>query len=170
MTLLREQQAANFADVAGANGFVILPISDRLLSRLIAERLPPSAPVSDLELSADAGNELAVRVRLTRAAFLPPITVRFVIERQPRLPESPVIELRMMSEGLAALAGTALKFVDVLPPGVRLEGDKVSIDLAALAAQYGVAEVLPYLTDLEITTTVGRVVFTVRAAVPPPRP
>jgi hypothetical protein len=169
LTLLREQQAAGFPDIAGANGFVILPVSDRLLSRVIAARLPPSVPVSDLEIRADEGNQLVVRARLTRAAFLPPVKVRLVIEKQPQLPASPILVLRLVSEGLAALAGTVLKFVEVLPRGIRLDGDKLSIDLAVLAEQYGAADALAYLTDLEIATSAGRVVLTARAAVPPAR-
>lgn len=169
LTLLREQQASGFPDVAGANGFVILPVSDRLLSRVIAARLPPSIPVTDLELHADAGNQLLVRARLTRPAFLPPLKVRLVIEKQPQLPGSPILVLRLVSEGLAALAGTVLKFVEVLPRGIRLDGDKLSINLAVLAEQYGAADVLAYLTDLEVATAAGQVVLTARAAVPPSR-
>jgi len=169
LALLREQQASAFADVAGANGFIILPVSDRLLSRVIAARLPPSVPLSGLDIHADEGNQLAIRARLTRPAFLPPIKVRLVIEKQPEFPASPVLVLRLVSEGIAALAGTIFKFVEVLPRGVRLDGDKLSINIAALAEQYGAAEALAYVTDLEVTTAAGRVIVTARAALPPAR-
>ena len=165
--LLRQQRAAGFADLAGGQGTLVLPVDDRLLSRLIASRIPPSWPVKELTLRAAAGNQLVVRLKLTKA-FLPTFTLRLMIERQPVLPASPVLVLRIVSDGVAALAGTLMRFLPPLPPGLRLNGDLLSINLATLLDQYGAGEALAYLTLLELTTTEGRLVVSARAAVPDP--
>ena len=110
LTLLREQQSAHFADLAGAHASFTVPVSDRLLNRMIADRLRRSSPIRELELRAEDGNRVTVSVRLARLAFLPPVHVRFAIERQPDLPASPVLVWRMVLEGVAALAGPASAF------------------------------------------------------------
>src|SRR5690349_12484930 len=167
---LDEQRAAGFRDLAGARVAFDLPIPDRLITQLIGERLPASAPVSDLDLRAQSGNQLYVRVRLKKASFLPPIGVRFAIERQPDLPASPLLVLRLVSEGIAAFAGPALRMFDVLPPGIRFDGTRFYIDLAALAARYGAADVLRYLTSMAVATEPGLVIVSARAEVPPSTP
>ena len=166
VTLLREQQSDGFPDLAGTAVSAAIPISDQLISRVIAERIPSTAPVREVLLAAHAGNQITIRVRVTKPGFLPPIQMRLAIEQQPVLPGSPILVLGIVSQGLASLAVNALKFVDVLPPGVRVDGRRFIIDLATLLERYGAAEVLTYLTDLKMTTLDGRVVVEARASLP----
>jgi hypothetical protein len=167
LTLLREQQSTDFADLAGSHASFTIPISDRLLGRIIAARLPPSSPISELQLRADDGNQVTVSVKLARLAFLPAVRVRLTVERQPDQPASPILILRMGFEGVAALATPALRFLQGLPPGIRVEPDKLHVDLATLSAQYGPADALSYVTALELTTVSGRVILSGRLAIPP---
>jgi hypothetical protein len=164
--VLREQQATGFADLAGATASLTLPMSDRFVSRLIAIHLPASSPVGEVDVCAESGNQIVLRVRVARLAFVPQVRVRLLIERQPVLPSSPVIVFRIMSEGLAALAGTALRFLKVLPPGVQLDGDRLHVNLAQLLDSYGLSDVVAYLTHLQVTTAETRIVLVVHAAVP----
>lgn len=168
-SLLREQQAMDFADLAGATASLTLPLSDRFVSRLITSHLPASSPVRELEVCAEGGNQVVLRVRVARLSFIPRVRVKLLIEQQPVLPSSPVIVFRIVSEGLAALAGTALRFLKVLPPGVHLDGDMLQVNIAQLLANYGLADVVAYLTHLEVTTAERRIVLVARAAVRPSR-
>lgn len=167
LTLLREQQSTDFADLAGAHASFTIPVSDRLLTRVIADRLPPSSPISELQLRAEDGNQVTVSVKLARLAFLPAVRVRLIVERQPDLPASPILVLRMVFEGVAAFASPALRFLEGLPPGIRVDHDKLHVDLATLSAQYGAADALSYVTALELTTVGGRVIVSGRLATPP---
>jgi hypothetical protein len=164
--LLREQHAAGFPDVEGAEGSLRLPVSDRFLNRLIAQRIPPAGPIGQVDVQAEAGNQLKVRVRLARPSFLPAFTVRLRIERQPQLPDSPVIGFRLLSEGLAALAGPAMRFFEVLPKGIYLAGDLLTVDLATLVEQQGAGEAFRHIRHLELTTEPGRLIVSARAALP----
>ena len=167
LALLREQQSTNFADLGGAHASFTVPVSDRLLNRIIADRLPRSSPVSELQLHAEDGNQMTVGVKLGRLAFLPPVRIRLAIERQPDLPASPILVLRMVLEGVAAVAGPALRFLEGLPPGVRLQQDRLHVDLATLLGHYGAASALPFITALELTTVGGQVIVSGQLAVPP---
>ncbi|HXW08096.1 MAG TPA: hypothetical protein VD833_22895 [Vicinamibacterales bacterium] len=168
LQLLREQHAANFRDVAGASVTLTLPVSDRLVTRLVAEQLTPSSRLRHLDVRAEASNRFKVAVQLARPAFLPSLTIPFDIERQPALPASPVLVLRVASSAsVMSFAGAALRLLDSLPPGITLDGNLVSLDLRLLAARYGRADVFEYLDSLALTTEPGRIVLSVRAALPP---
>jgi hypothetical protein len=170
MPFLREQQDVQFAGFAGTEGSLIIPVDDRLLTRVIVSRLPSPAPITGLDVRAMAGNQLTIGFRLTRPSFLPAFTIRVAIHRQPILPSSPELVFRVVSEKLAALAGTAMRFLGPLPPGLRLEGDLLHVNLATVLERYGAGDVLAYLTGLEVSTTDGRVVFAASAAIPAAAP
>ncbi|HUQ70632.1 MAG TPA: hypothetical protein VM165_13975 [Planctomycetaceae bacterium] len=166
LTLLREQQRQHFADVAGTQASITLPLSDRLISRILAARIPASV-LTEFDLVAHAGNQLTVRVRLAKPSFLPSIQLRFAIEQQPDLPTSPVVALAMVSQhGMAAFAANALNFVNVLPAGVVFDGRRFVVNIATLLERHDAAGVLEYLTDLKITTLEHQVVVRAQAAVP----
>ena len=169
-TLLREQQSDGFRDLAGAHATVVLPVSDRLITRIVAQRIPESAPIREFELTAHDGNRITIRIRLAKPAFLPPIPVALVIDQQPDLPESPVLWLALESLAVGALAATALRFVDVLPAGIRFDGGRFRIDLKTLLERRNAADVLTCLTELKVTTTDHRVVVHASAVLPPPSP
>jgi hypothetical protein len=164
--LFREQEREGFADLAGAEAFATIPISDRLITRAIVQRLPPSAPIRELDVRAHAGDQVTVRVRLTKPAILPPVQLRLAIEQQPELPNSPVVVLGVVSQGLASLAISALKFVDVLPPGVRFDGRRFVVDLRTLLERHEAGWALSYLTDLQVGAVDGSLVVRARGVLP----
>jgi hypothetical protein len=167
LSILREQRASRFRELAGAQATVRLPISDRLLSRLVLEGLPVDGPVREVEIQALADNRFIVRLRLTRPPFLPSISVRFAIERQPRLPDAPIVGFGVeLGGGLKLLAGAAIRMMGVLPPGIRFEGDRLEVDLRWLLERYNAADVLEYVQDLQIGTEERRFVVSLRARVP----
>lgn len=164
--LLSRLRAGRFSDFRGARADITLPIADGLLNELIAEAVPPTAPVQGIELTSRDGNRIRVRFKVAAAAFLPPINVTLLIEQQPRLPESPTLVLKLEVGGLLSMAGSALRFLDALPPGLRVLGDRVHVDLASLLAARGLGDLLDYAEALEVTTIPGAVVVAVRAGVP----
>ena len=66
---------------------------------------------------------------------MPPLTVHVAVDQQPRFPASPFLVLRWSF--LAGLGAIASKFVGALerklPPGIRLDGDRIVVDIAAIA-------------------------------------
>jgi hypothetical protein len=130
------------------------------------QRLPPSAPIRELEVRAHAGDQFTVRLRLAKPALLPSVQLRLAIEQQPDLPRSAILVLGVVSQGLTGLAINALRFVDVLPPGVRFDGRRFLVDLETILNRYGAAQALAYVTDLSVTTSDGRFVVRARGAVP----
>jgi len=158
--LLQEQQSSNFSELAGAQASLLLPVSDRLVSRLLLERAPPEWAVTITDVRADPGDQVVVSVRLKKAAFLPFVRIRFAIERQPALPESPVLVLKLAPDLVTTVAG---RFLNRLPPGVTFDGQRVTIDLSVVLARFQATEtLLRYLSDASITTRAGIFVLSAR--------
>ncbi len=159
-------QAGGFEDLRGADVSATVPISERLLNELIRESLPSSAPVRDLHVAPQAGDRFAVRARLGASSLIPPLKLTVVIQRQPDLPSSPALVLKLEMGALTAFAGPALRFLDALPPGIRFDGDRIHVDIAQLLEQRGLGQYLEFIRRLEVHTTEGAVVATLRGAVP----
>jgi hypothetical protein len=163
--LFLRQHASGFQDLRGASGSLTLPISARLLNEVIAESLPRSAPIRDLEVKPLAGDRFGVRFRIGTSALLPPIGLTLSIDQQPILPDSPVLVLKMETSGLLTLAGPALRFLDALPPGVRVERDRIYVDVRKLLEVRSAAQYLEYVSALNVNTLDGSLVVSIRASI-----
>jgi hypothetical protein len=160
--LFRRQQASGFEDLRGAEASVTLPVSERLLNEIIAESVPRSAPVRELHVKPQAGDRFAVRARIRSSPLLPAINLILSIDRQPELPASPVLILRMETSGLLSFAGPALRFLDALPQGVRVERDRIHVDLAQLLAARHLDSYLAYVKELRVNAVDGAVLLSIR--------
>ena len=90
--------------------------------------LPTNVPIREARARPIPGDRFSVRVT-PRSAFLPSLTVRLDIERQPSL-GSPVLVLRLATlAGLFGLAAAAFPIAQMLPPGVRMDGELIHVDL-----------------------------------------
>jgi hypothetical protein len=156
--LIAQQQRSGFADVKGTEGQAAIRVSDRLLNQIIATELKRSGAIREARVRSLAGDRFDVRVVLAKPSFLPPITIGVLIERQPSLPENPVLVLRLSGlGGLTRFAGPAAAFLNLLPPGIRMAGDRVLVDVAALLQQRGMGLVIQHVDDLKVTTEEGMV-------------
>lgn len=151
-------------DISGSRGAVDLAISERLLNEIVRSRLPEGGAVREVTIQPHPGRA-RVTVRLARPAFLPPVTVGVTVERQPELPDSPELVLKLeMSAGLGMLLGLGANMFASLPPGIRIEGERVRVDLRTLLAGQDLAWALRYAESLAVTFEAGRVRITGNAA------
>lgn len=156
---VRQLLGPRFEELAGAHLAGEFPLTDNVLNRVVddALRRTPDAPVESAEVRV-SGGEVSARLRLRRPAFAPPITVAARVERQPVLPQSPVLVLRWRLPGLgglAALAGPVATLFSTAPPGVRLEGDRIVIDLARLLDERGLRDLLDRVSLLNVEPREG---------------
>lgn len=165
--VLAAQLASRFGGLSGSDAQATLRISDRLLNQSIAAALPPNGPVRSAVVQSLKGNRLDAIVTLTRPAFLPPLHLHLAIERGFILPQEPVLVLRITggAGGLLRFAAPMLGS-SKLPSGVRLDGDRLFVDVRAALAARGQAEMLDFVRDLQFTTEESTLVVRIAAAVP----
>jgi hypothetical protein len=160
--LLERLRRSRFEDLRGSQASARIPIAERLLNEVVTTSLPPGGAVREVRVRPRAGNRIDVQVKLARPAFLPALNLTATIERQPDLPQSPELVLRLSSlPGVMSFAGGAAAFFNVLPPGVRMDGDRVAIDIAELARRQGQADAFGFVRRLNVSTTDGAVVLDV---------
>lgn len=164
--LFAQLQSSGFRDIAGARVSARIPVSSSLLDRLVAQALQGStAPVRAIDVRPKADDQFELMITLAWP-FVPPLKAAFVVERQPQFPGAPVLVLRWSLLGaVGALASRVINAFDTLPPGVRLEPDRVLLDIAVLAGRGSAASVLPYVRSLELHTTDDHVVLDVELGV-----
>src|SRR4051812_40094833 len=160
LRLFADQERLGFADLAGSEGAGAIRVSERLLNTIIAEQLAGSTVLKSLHVSPRAGNRFGVKLAVVKPAFLPPLSLEVVIEKQPSLPDDPLMVLALSGlGGLMRFAGPAAGFLKSLPPGVRMEGERVFVDIRAALAAHGLSSVLNYVDSVIVTTEDGRLVL-----------
>jgi len=163
---IQRLRASGFRGISGTRVTAIVPIDEALLNEIVAAALPAESAVRTLTLHPHPHDRLGVRVKLARPDFLPPIGATVVIERQPDLPHGAQLALRIAGlAGPLAHAGPMLRIGSMLPPGVLLEGDLLTVDLAALLSARGQSEWFRYVERLHVTTETGRLVVELEARV-----
>jgi len=170
-TLIARQQAAGYPGLAGSEVHATIKLSAQLLNEAIAAFLgSANAPIRALTVSPHAGNRIDVRVEPAKA-FIPNINLTLTIERQPQLPGDPVLVLRV-TEGAAMLrfAGPVISNLAVLPPGIRLDGDRLLVDVRALMQAFDTARLGELARQIEVATLDDAVVVFVHATVSTPQP
>jgi len=153
--LLEQLRASRFAEMKGAHLSLAIPIPERLLNELIATALPPAAAVRELHVRPQAANRLAVRARAARLDFLPPVTISLQIEQQPQLPDTPLVARILSLPGLLSIAGSLLS-PNSLPPGIRLDRDRVLVDVRQLLERKGYGEFVPFIERLHVSSEEGQ--------------
>ena len=155
LAILEQLRASRFAGIQGTRASVSIPVGERLLNELVTTMMPASAPVRDLQIRPQADNRLAVRARASRLEFLPPVTISLQIEQQPQLPDTPLVIRILSLPGLLSIASSLLSPAS-LPPGIRLDRDRVLVDVRQLLESKGFGEVVPLIERLHVASEEGR--------------
>jgi hypothetical protein len=164
--LIGDLQRTGFRDLAGAHVAATVPIAPALLNQLVADALPRGAVVRRVEVRPRSDDLFDVTVALTWS-LVPPLTITLAVERQPEFRDSPILVLRWsLAAGLGAIASQFVGAINHrLPRGVRLDGDRVLLDIPVLAEGTAAAPVLPYVTALRLHARDGRAIVHVELGV-----
>jgi hypothetical protein len=164
--LLRERTGLELGDIAGTTLTGEMPISDVLVNTLLARKLAGHAQIAALHVQAQPNDTIAIQV-VPRARLIPAITITASIERQPAFPANPTLLLRwsMPAAGpLTLLAAPLLGYFTAMPRGIRMDGDRLAIDLRELLHARGLDDVIALMRRLEVHTRPGGFVVHLEAA------
>src|SRR5688572_8283596 len=136
-----------------------LPLPDAFVNGMIAERLAASqGPVGSAEIRTHEGDQITIQLSMRGSRMMPSVRINARIEHQPQFPQPAVLGLRwsMPAMGpLALFAAPALAYFKALPPGIRVDGDRILVEIGTLLAARGLGDLVRYLTSLRVTTRNG---------------
>jgi hypothetical protein len=166
LEILTRQQADGFPGLRGSNVRATFRVDQALINEAVAAFAVSASAVRDLRVIPRASNRVQVQLKLAKASFLPSLSLTLVIDKQPELPDDPVLGLHITGVGgMMRLAGPAIASFGVLPPGVRLNGDRVLVDLRTVLTSRGQARLLDYAEQLQVMTEEGALVLLVQLRV-----
>jgi hypothetical protein len=158
-SLFARLQATRFADLSGSEAYTVIRVNERLLNEAAAVFVASSTIVRTVTIHPRASNQVDVQVKLAKPAFLPAFNVTLHVHEQPRFPDHPELVFRVTGAGgLLRLAGPALESSGTLPPGIRLDGDRLFVDVRRLLQSRGHGELLEYVEQLQVLSEEGRLV------------
>ena len=88
------------------------------------------------------------------------MTISLQIEQQPHLPDTPLVVRILSLPGLVSVAGSLLS-PSSLPPGIRLDRERVLVDVRQLLESRGFGEILPLIERLHVSSEEGRLLLDV---------
>ena len=163
LELFTRQQTSGFPGLAGSDARATIRVAAPLLNEAVTSALASTPAVRDVSVQPRASNRFDVRLTLAKPAFLPSLNLTLIIERQPELPADPVLVMRISGAGgMMRLAAPAITSFGLLPPGVRLEGEHLLVDLRTLMQQHGQAAQLDYAERLQVMTEEGTLILLVQ--------
>ena len=161
MKPLRDLLGFDPGELRGARVTGEVPVSDALINRLVADLLAARpSPVAALVVEQHDADTVIAHVRM-RTAIVPPLKIHLQIAKQPEFPDAPVLVLRWSMGALgrlARLASPAVALFNLLPPGIRVDGDLIGVDVAEVLRSRGFGELVPYIARLRVSTQSGRVI------------
>lgn len=161
---LREMLGVDLQELAGAAISGEIPLRNDLVNRLIAQRLAASpSAVSAVRVDAQDDDHIGVEMSIRAGTMmLPAVRIAARIDRQPDLPQSPVLGLRWSLPAMGPLglfAAPVLNWLKALPPGIHADGDRIDVDIAAVLRSQGLGELLPYIAALQVHARRGAFVI-----------
>jgi hypothetical protein len=154
---IRERLGVELQDIAGANFSGELPFSNEIVNKLLAERLRNHAQIGSIRVKAEEGDAVAIQL-VPRTRMMPPVRLLARVERQPEFPGIPTLLLRwsMPAAGpLALFAAPVLSYFKAMPAGIRMDGDRIAIDLRELLRARGMEDLVGYVRSFEVHTRPG---------------
>ncbi len=153
--LLAGLEGSGFAALQGSTAMLRLVVDQSLINEYIAANLTPRYPaLRALRVAIATDNQVEVRVRST-VPLVSDVTLHLEIDRLAVLDPALAIRFRIRKQGLSQIVAWALpKIAHKLPPYVKLSGDNVVVELAALLDRW--RPVLVLLEKMEIDTSPGK--------------
>jgi len=153
--------ANNFSDFAGLVADATIPVPEYLINELVAEFLRGNKNVTSCRIQVEPENLFVVNLRTP----LFPLTfnLKLRLDRAVDFKDSPKIRARLENNALLGTLGSF--FSNVLPPGIKMDGNQIVVDLGSFLRTPQEKRLLELVKSAEIHTVERVVVLDVKVRV-----
>ena len=149
----------DFSELKGTSLDASVPVPQSLINELVAAALKGNKNIAALQVTVQPQNRLALDVKTTLLPW--PIKLKLKLDSSVDFASYSSPKLRAWMENNRLLGSLGTLF-NAMPPGIKLFGDQVVIDLAAFLRTPQQKRYLDMVKSIGIQTESGKVVLDVR--------
>jgi hypothetical protein len=154
--------ANNFSDLKGATVDASIPVPQALISELIQASLRGNKNIASCLVSVHPQNRVSLNIKTTVLPW--PLNLKLKLDKSVDLASYSSPKIRAWMEN-NRLLGSLGSFFNALPPGIKLYGNQVVVDLGAVLPTPEQKRLLELVKSVGIQTEEGRVILDIHAEV-----
>jgi hypothetical protein len=147
----------NFSDLTGLTVDASVPVPESLINEIISSTLEGNREISDCRVTVHEHNRMTVDVKSPRWPW--PLHFKLKLFGSVDLSHSPTVRAFLNSNVLLGRLGSMFK---MLPPGIMVYEDQVSVDTGAFLNLPDQKQLFELLKTVEIRTEEGRLILDIK--------
>jgi hypothetical protein len=152
----------NFSELQGAAVDALIPIPQTLINELIDATLKGNKNISSVRASVHPQNKISLDVKTTLLPW--PLNLKLKLDTSVDLASYSSPKIRAWMEN-NRLLGSLGSLFNALPPGIKLYGDQVVIDLGAFLRTPEQRRILELIKTVGIRTETGKLILDVKVKI-----
>jgi hypothetical protein len=152
----------NFSDLKGTIVDASVPVPQALINELIKAALTGNRTVESIQASVHAQNHVSLNVKTTLLPW--PLNLKLKLDKAVDFASYSSPKIRAWMEN-NRLLGSLGSLFNALPPGIKLYGNQVVVDLGVFLSTPEQKRLLELVKSVSIQTEEGRLVLDVHAEV-----
>lgn len=152
----------NFSDLKGTIVDASVPVPQALVNELIKAALPGNRTVESIQASVHAQNRVSLNVKTTLLPW--PLNLKLKLDKAVDFASYSSPKIRAWMEN-NRLLGSLGSLFNALPPGIKLYGNQVVVDLGAFLRTPEQKRLLELVRSVGIQTEEGQVILDIHAEV-----
>ena len=152
----------NFSDLQGAAVDASIPVPQSLINELIDAALKGSKNISSVIVSVHPQNRISLDVKTTLLPW--PLNLKLKLDTSVDLASYSSPKIRAWMEN-NRLLGSLGSLFNALPPGIKLYGDQIVIDLGAFIRTPDQRQILELVKAVGIRTETGKLILDVKVKI-----
>jgi hypothetical protein len=153
--------ANNFSDFAGLVADATIPIPEYLINEVVTEFLRGNKNVTACHINVEPGNLFSVNFKTP----LFPLTLNLKLRLDKAVDFTGSPKIRAKLENNAILGRFSSFFANVLPAGIRIQGDQIVVDIGSFLRTAQEKKLIELVKAAEIHTVDGVVVLDIKLKV-----
>lgn len=149
-----------FSELTGLALDASIPVPERLVNEIIGKTIQANRSISYCRVSISRQNRVSVNLKTSVWPW--PLELKIRLNRTVEFTPSPKINAYLENKVLLGRLGS---FFKVLPEGVHLHGDQVTVDLGAFLRTAEQKKWMDLIRSAEIKTEEGRAILDLHAEV-----
>jgi hypothetical protein len=160
--LFGKLKAGDFSDLQGLTGDLSIPVGQTIINELIQAELQGHKSIASCVISIHPQNRVSIDLKTT--IFPLPLNLKLKLDKSVDFASYASPKIRAWLEN-NLLLGSLGSMLNVLPPGIKLYGNQLVVDLGAFLRKPEQKRMLELVKSVGINTAQGKLILDVKIEV-----